>query len=273
MRFDIICVFILCAVALGSGSGCRDRSAAHPWHEEARSLIASGMDPRPAYPAIHARIEKGCVPASAECEAIRVDLVDLYTQWGAFEQARSFHVLGSRSGVERAGKEMELLRRINPGRNGGSVVNLEEAEWGDRIMEQARAGTLTAREVVELCGPDEVTLPTLLALALITAGEHRAALFVAGTALRVARASLGHEWDGVDHGLDKGRNVTANSVILLKIYAISALKLEAAMENNMRGQDAMVLADSLHDSFMLRPDRSAAERAYLMALWNTLAAW
>lgn len=266
---SLIFLQVACSVLL-LGSGCTRKPDSESLLAEIRTWDFEGADPRAHYPEIRRRYLEACASDKAGCTEIRAALVEWSYSWGSFEEAWDFFSLRN-DPVGTAGKRLVLLRHARrTGAVGRDSAKSPDSEFVDQLLAAGRDESLKDRDVASLCRFDDVRLAAALSLAFLADKQYRAAMLVSQVALDAARKSLGGApWDGVDHAKDVGPNVTADSIVLWRVYGACGLhfKVDDAGQD-LRGADALAMSKSIYTSFYNRPDRTTRERAYLDAMYD-----
>jgi hypothetical protein len=244
--------------------GCGDSENGYSCYRKIQAFYERGGDPRPDFDAIRGTYIK--FKGTLDGEALRALLVDFYYSWGAFDEALNFYNDGCVD-LKRSGERMLLIKSIKAGKL-ENVSGNEAAPLG-RFLRKLKDEDLRTEEFETLCSMGDLSIPTLLSLALLKIGDNEKAMYVSRGGLLCAQTALGIDhWDGVDHGRDMGEDQTAYSIVLMKVYGLSASRLNIHSQGHeLSAQDATAISISMKASFGVRRRSFGSEVPFLAALW------
>jgi hypothetical protein len=254
-------LFVLCA--------CHPKSDSAGLISEIESYRVQGFDPRPQYDRIVSEYSRLRRSGNPDCAGLRIGLVDVFFEWGCFDEAWTLFAT-TREGAGGSGKRLLLIRRAIQCPNPSDLDGFEDAQWVRATLDRCRKRYLEPDDVREICSIFDVGLTAAIATALMADGDTHSAKLVCVVGLRTALVSLRqNRWDGVDHGRDNFNGITANSIVLWRVYAACVLDPKLSVEaNDQSADEALTMANSLYRSFHERKDRSKREREYLDAMWT-----
>lgn len=250
---------VLCVSLLGASCGKNPHEQGPEGSIE--QVIAYGAaDPAPLLDQLDQAYRSSTV---ARREALRGALFRLYYKWGAMEAAWRFKA--EEDGVLSLA-EYDLTLVLAAKHGWAFVGEGRAAARGMSLIKGIRDGSVTPNNIFDLEGLGGVGLFKSIALVYLSAGESEHAAKVSLAGLNMGRVLLEvAEWDGIDHGRDKGPHVTADCIILMRILGAAKGHL------NLKGhEEAADIARRMYESFRLNPKRMPFEVAYLESHWTSI---